>query len=190
MSEETGESKKIPVCQRCNQAPASVHFSKVMNGEKTDRYLCESCAAQEGAYHFMLGPQFTVQHVLGGLIGQVAVDPTRTETATKRCPYCGYTYQRFGETGRLGCDRCYQTFSAELEPLVRRLHGSVEHHGKVPVRGGRQLIEQQTLLALKGQMKEAIERENFERAAEIRDEIRRLELSLDSHGEGNDEHQI
>lgn len=190
MPEESDESTKNPLCQRCNQRPASVHFSKVINGEKTDRYLCEACATEEGAYHFMLGPQFTVQHVLGGLIGQVSMDPARTETSTKRCPYCGYTYQRFGETGRLGCDRCYQTFSAELEPLVRRLHGSVEHHGKVPARGGRQLIQQQNLISLKAHMKQAIDQEDFERAAEIRDEIRRLEMSLKAHEEDTDDHQI
>lgn len=177
--DDEAQSKDL-LCQRCNQKPALVHFSKVVNGEKTDRYLCEDCAKDEGAYHFMLGPQFTVQHVLGGLIGQEPLGSQRSETSTKRCPHCGYTYQRFAETGRLGCDYCYQIFAPELEPLVRRLHGSVNHHGKVPVRGGRQWIQQQNLANLRMQMKKAVEREAFEEAAKLRDEIRQLEADLES----------
>ncbi len=190
MSDTKDEQEKHLICQRCNQNPASVHFTKVVNGEKTDRYLCEECAQEEGAYHFMLGPQFTVQHVLGGMIGQEPLGAARTETSTKRCPHCGYTYQRFAETGRLGCDRCYQTFAAELDPLVRRLHGSVEHHGKVPVRGGRQWLQQQQLTNLRVRMKQAVEREAFEEAANLRDEIRQLEAGLEADRGRADEHQV
>lgn len=169
------------MCQRCEVKPASVHFSKVVNGEKSDRFLCEECAKEEGAFHFMLGPQFTVQHVLGGLVGQVPA--THSALAGRRCGACGYTYQMFAETGRLGCDHCYETFNEELEPLIRRLHGSVEHHGKVPARRGRHLIEQQRLADLRRQMQDAVVREAFEDAARLRDQIRLMEAGLTQHKE-------
>lgn len=183
-NEQSGMSNQT--CQRCQKRPASVHFTRVVNGEKTDRVLCEECAREEGAYHFMLGPQFTVQHVLGGLVGQPAGVRGRAESAARRCPHCGASYQRFAETGRLGCDRCYDTFAEELKPLVKRLHGSLEHHGKIPRRGGQQLLHQQRLNTLRSQMLQAVQREDFEQAAQIRDDIRRLEEQHQMPQEGTD----
>lgn len=182
MEKNSAEPGPQTLCQRCQIKPASVHFTKVVNGDKSERYLCEDCAKEEGAYHFMLAPQFTVQHVLGGLIGQVGA-PTYTEAHTKRCSHCGYTYQRFAETGRFGCDDCYHTFATELEPLIRRLHGSLEHHGKIPRRGGAYLIQQQQLSELRRRMQEAVAHEAFEEAARIRDQIRQLEESVQERRE-------
>lgn len=167
--------QEVRVCQRCQQKPAQVHFSKVINGEKSERYLCEDCAREEGAFHFMLGPQFTVQHVLGGLIGQAGVPANRAAVDARRCPHCGYTYREFAESGRLGCDRCYETFQSELNPLVLRLHGRVQHRGKFPARGAKKLNARRELERLRELMADAINREAFEEAAEIRDQIRRIE---------------
>jgi protein arginine kinase activator len=166
--------ERAQLCQRCEAQPASVHVTTVVNGEKFDRYLCEECARQEGAYHFMLAPQFTIQHVLGGLIGLPAGQGT-LEGADKTCPVCGYSYVAFAETGRLGCDQCYGAFNEELEPLVKRLHGSIEHHGKVPHRSGEAILHRRTLEELRSKMGEAVTQEAFEEAAHLRDEIRALE---------------
>lgn len=167
--------QETQMCQRCQEKPAQVHFSKVVNGEKSERFLCEDCAREEGAFHFMLGPQFTVQHVLGGLIGQAGTPPGRTQTDGRTCPHCGYTFREFAETGRLGCDQCYQTFEGELSPLVLRLHGRVQHRGKFPARGARRLHTKRELEQLREAMNDAIKREAFEEAAELRDKIRSLE---------------
>ncbi|MCL6562882.1 MAG: UvrB/UvrC motif-containing protein [Firmicutes bacterium] len=182
---DTPGGVQAPVCQRCLKRPATVQFSKVVNGEKSERLLCEECAREEGAFHFMLGPVFTVQNVLGGLIGQVP-GPVRPSFQERRCPHCGYTYQRFAETGRLGCDRCYETFADQLEPLIRRIQGRASHHGKVPGRAGRAYLRQREIARMKAELKAAVEREEFERAAELRDQIRRLEDELRSSdvGEG------
>ncbi|OLZ10996.1 UvrB/UvrC motif-containing protein [Sulfobacillus thermosulfidooxidans] len=176
---------RVQLCQRCESRPASVHMSTVVNGEKFDRFLCEDCARQEGAYHFMLVPQFTIQHVLGGLIGATPTGQRRQAVVDKTCSVCGYSYQQFAETGRLGCDHCYEAFHEELEPLVKRLHGSVEHHGKVPKRGGQDILQQRTLEELRSKMRDAIAREAFEEAAKWRDEIRALEQQ---HASGGSNH--
>lgn len=168
------EEQNAQLCQRCQEQPANVHFSQVVNGEKSERYLCEDCAREEGAFHFMLGPQFTVQHVLGGLIGQANMPTNRATPDVRSCPHCGYSYREFAETGRLGCDRCYETFKEELNPLILRLHGRGEHRGKLPQRGARGLQARRELERLRQQMADAISREAFEEAAEIRDQIRRL----------------
>lgn len=173
------------ICQRCQERPAQVHFSKVVNGEKSERYLCEDCAREEGAFHFMLGPQFTVQHVLGGLIGQAKGGSlsNRAMPDAKNCTYCGYSYREFAETGRLGCARCYETFKNELNPLILRLHGRVEHRGKLPRRGARHLETKRELEGLRQRMADAIQREAFEEAAQLRDQIRHL-TGGESHDAG------
>lgn len=169
----SGEAPQM--CQRCQQKPAQVHFSKVVNGEKSDRLLCEDCAREEGAFHFMMGPQFTVQHVLGGLIGQGGFPGGRSQVDTRTCSACGYTFRQFAETGRLGCDRCYEAFQDDLSPLVLRLHGRVQHRGKFPTRGAQALHAQRELEQLREAMNDAIKREAFEEAAQIRDKIKSLE---------------
>ncbi|MCY0907195.1 MAG: UvrB/UvrC motif-containing protein [Sulfobacillus thermotolerans] len=189
--ENTHEARgdRAQLCQRCETRPASVHMTTVVNGEKFDRYLCEECARQEGAYHFMLAPQFTIQHVLGGLIGLNPSGQRAAPIPDKQCPTCGYSYQQFAETGRLGCDRCYQAFGNELEPLVKRLHGSVEHHGKVPRRSGQDILHQRTLEDLRAKMREAIAQEAFEDAARFRDQIRTLE-EQHVESQGSQDHGI
>ncbi len=169
--------QETQMCERCGQRAAQVHFSRVVNGEKSERFLCEDCAREEGAFHFMLGPQFTVQHVLGGLIGNGPQMANReTQAASEHsCPHCGYTYREFAESGRLGCDRCYEAFQNELNPLILRLHGRVQHRGKLPQRGAHALSVRRELDSLRDRMADAIKREAFEEAAEIRDQIRRIE---------------
>ena len=183
-------SDRGQLCQRCESRPASVHMTTVVNGEKFDRFLCEECARQEGPYHLMLVPQFTIQHVLGGLIGASPTGQRRQAVVDKSCPVCGYSYQQFAETGRLGCDRCYEAFQEELQPLVKRLHGSVEHHGKVPRRGGKDILQQRTLEELRQKMHAAISREAFEEAAKWRDEIRTLEGKPSSQRQGGQDNGI
>lgn len=167
------------VCQRCQEKPAAVHFSKVINGEKSDRFLCEECAREEGAFSFMVGPKFTVQQVLGGLIGQGGFPGNRTLVDSPTCPECGYRFTQFAETGRLGCDHCYEAFQDELSPLVLRLHGRVQHRGKFPARGASQLSAKRELEQLREAMGLAVKREDFEAAAQIRDKIRSLEGGTD-----------
>ena len=165
----------MPMCQRCHKNPAQVHLSKVVNGEKSERFLCQDCAHQEGAFNFMLAPQFTMQHVLGPLIGQSGYPGTRTQVDTRTCPHCGYSFQEFAETGRLGCDRCYDVFENDLKPLILRLHGRVQHRGKLPARGARKLHAKRELEQLREAMNDAIKREAFEEAAQIRDKMKAIE---------------
>ncbi|HWC72390.1 MAG TPA: UvrB/UvrC motif-containing protein, partial [Gemmatimonadales bacterium] len=95
-----------------------------------------------------------------------------------RCPECGSTLRDFRDTGRLGCDRCYVTFDGHLRDLLRRLHGSSQHVGEryeAPGDTGADADPRSRLLELKAQLRRAVEGENFELAAELRDRIRVLE---------------
>jgi len=168
------------LCEECGQKPATVHVTRVSNGQKTERHLCEQCAREQGELEFVIEPQFSVQNLLASLLGhdalhKQAVGPPRGGGA---CGLCGLSYDEFARTGRLGCGRCYQEFGDRLEPLLRRIHGSAVHSGKVPVRRGVDRRHQRTLAGLKEELARAVEKEEFERAAELRDRIKELESEL------------
>lgn len=91
------------------------------------------------------------------------------------CPQCGLSVAEFNKTGRLGCSECYVAFAGELPVLLLRIHGREHHIGKVPAMNPIQLEARKELLTLRRQLKRAIEREEFESAAELRDRINEIE---------------
>jgi protein arginine kinase activator len=92
-----------------------------------------------------------------------------------QCPRCGLLYSSFKETGRLGCSECYSAFQFQLRPLLRRIHGDTRHRGKAPARGAGVVTSTRQIQRLHDDLQRAVEREDFEKAASLRDEIRRLE---------------
>ncbi len=99
-------------------------------------------------------------------------------TEIKSCSGCGMTFNDIRQTGKLGCSNCYQVFAQEMEPTLRRIHGNSQHIGKIPSRGGEKVLMRKQLDSLKTQLQEAVNHEEYEKAAEIRDGIKSLESRL------------
>ncbi len=161
------------LCQRCNDNEATVHMTKIVNGEKNEIFLCEKCAQETGQIPFVGNEPFSFQNLLTGILG--------TSTGTYEgyrneiCESCGQNYKDFSQTGLFGCAGCYETFSNKLDPLLKRIHGINRHNGKVPKRTGGTLRTKKEIEELRKKLQQAIESENFEKAAELRDQIRELE---------------
>ena len=163
-------------CEVCGKKEATVHLTEIVNDQVTKLNLCEDCAREKGAE---MEEHFGLSELLAGLtdIG-TTVEP---ETAiTTKCPNCGLSYQNFRKIGRLGCSVCYDAFKKELTPLLKRIHGSDRHVGKVPLKGGKTIKDTRTLQDLKVQLDKAIQMEEFEEAAKLRDKIRDLENNMRS----------
>jgi len=94
-----------------------------------------------------------------------------------QCPKCGLVYSNFKETGRLGCSECYPTFRSQLRPLLRRVHGSTKHVGKAPVRDAARVALRREVQRLHEELQKAVEREDFESAADLRDRIKKMEAN-------------
>lgn len=168
------------VCEECGKRPAAVHISKVINGMKSERHLCHECAQAEGQLNFMVEPTVTFHNLLAGLFEPgKGLKTAQTVKTANRCPNCGLTFADFRRLGHLGCDQCYDTFHAELEHLIKRIHGSTVHTGKVP-EGSRDsaVFKQRELQKMREALKQAVLKEEYEKAAELRDAIRRLEQEL------------
>ena len=175
------------VCQECQKRPATVHYTKVVNGQKTEYHLCEQCARDKGELDLSFGfdPGFSIHNLLAGLLDMDTHH--QSDNTSKRggiqCPTCGQTYAEFSRTGRLGCSDCYLAFDRQLEPLFRRIHGSSTHSGKVPERTGGLAKLEQSIRQLTQELEQAVEREDYERAAKLRDQIKQLKQELsDSQG--------
>lgn len=174
------------LCQECRKRPAVVTVTMVVNGQKMQMHMCEECARKKtDLSELLIDANLPLQQLLGGLLGQAghghAADAGASEIE-KRCPSCGSTYEQFTQTGRLGCSECYTVFGDQLRPMLRRIHGSVVHQGKVPSRTGGDLKAKKEIIDLRSALQKAVAREDFEQAARLRDEIKERERMVAESG--------
>ncbi|NLM97353.1 MAG: hypothetical protein GX175_07070 [Halanaerobiaceae bacterium] len=161
-------------CQRCNIRKATVHLTKIVNNEKTEAYLCEECARETGQLPFSGGNPFAFQNLLQGILSP-ELDSFEQYQQKLECDKCGLSYRDFTQKGLFGCANCYDTFSEQIEPIFKRVHGNTLHNGKVPGRRGGTLRIKREIEELREEMQRAVFCEDFEKAAEIRDKIKELE---------------
>lgn len=164
------------LCQNCNQNEATMYWKQTINGQTKEMHLCPACAQKLGQnFQNPFGawfddPFFTQPSLFAAPFGQIS-----QLGGGRRCPTCGMTESELQRTGRVGCADCYQTFENILMPYIRKLQGTTAHVGSAPnTQSHTQPVENQTE-ALKSKLDAAIRQENYEEAARLRDEIRRLE---------------
>jgi protein arginine kinase activator len=163
------------LCQICGKNAASVHFTEINDNKMSELHVCERCAEEKGMQGTAKKHKFDIADLLAGMVdGMTSTEEERVGHV--QCPRCGLHYSAFKETGRLGCAECYQAFQFQLRPLLRRIHGDTRHKGKSPARDGEGLSRSRQMQRLYDELQRAVEREEFERAAEIRDEIKQLEI--------------
>ncbi|RMG18237.1 MAG: hypothetical protein D6731_02545 [Planctomycetota bacterium] len=163
------------ICEACQQKLATVHLTEIVQKTKRETHLCEECAREKGISY---SPQFTVKGFLSGLAKKAAAKPAaappRAE-APEPCPSCGLTFAEFRQSGRLGCPTDYDHFEEQLVPLLKKIHGEeVQHTGRVPGGVSERLELERRIEALQKELDAAVAREEYERAAELRDRIKAL----------------
>ena len=160
-------------CQICLNHPATVHLTDIVNGNKKETHLCKACAEQKQLLHKQeLNLSAILQTVIGPHIGAMTDDLARLT-----CPECGIKYMEFKAEGRLGCPHDYQVFYTALEPLLQRIHRATRHAGKKPRHHSRSAGWQTEIVALRQRLREAVETENYEEAARLRDQLRHKEAT-------------
>ena len=159
-------------CTICKEKPATVHLTQIVGDKMQKLDLCEDCAKAKGINDptsFSLADA----DVLFGLGASQEIEQAGGGVEAK-CPRCGFSQADFKKSGRLGCPECYQTFAEGLEGLLKTMHKGIRHAGKVPeaLRANREQSDHLKLLQKK--LAKAIEDENFEQAAQLRDEIKQI----------------
>ena len=160
-------------CENCGNAEASIEWKRVEGDEVRVRHLCDSCAVQQGIEPIPAAGTLPLADFLAQ-IGSGITEPA----AGGRCPSCGLTPAQLKQTGRLGCAACYSHYEQHLRTLLRRLHGGTQHVGKAAVPTGAAQGDRKTRVeSLRRSLQRAVETEDFEHAAALRDQIRRMETS-------------
>jgi len=160
-------------CDNCGSTDAVVHLTQIVNNQMSTHHLCERCAAEKGLESTPDASTFQLLDMIEQIseAGAESTIPSGTE-----CSFCGLTFADFRKTGRLGCPHCYETFSEHLPRLLRRIHGGVKHVGKVYLPPDPTASElEKRLDGLRRKLERAVRSEDFERAAQLRDQIRSLE---------------
>lgn len=164
------------LCQSCGEKDASIHFTKIINGNIEEKHLCDNCAKEVDDLDF--GLPFSFHKLFTGLISSMQED--HQETKDISCLQCGLTYNKFLETGKFGCSNCFKAFEEDVDSLLKGIHGHNHHTGKIPLRVNNKIIHKREIESLRNELEESIAKEEFERAALLRDEIRTMKEKLDN----------
>ncbi|MGN1080696.1 MAG: UvrB/UvrC motif-containing protein [Acutalibacteraceae bacterium] len=163
-------------CQNCNNE-ATTHIKQNINGKITELHLCGECAAKMG-YDTVSGFENLGAFMNPFELISSVFAPGKAGLGTgkvKRCSGCGISFDEIAKTGRAGCPKCYEEFYSELMPSIRKIHGNAKHMGRLPKEAGSEAKAERTVAELKEKLAKAVEEQNFEEAARLRDEIKGLE---------------
>jgi protein arginine kinase activator len=163
-------------CQICKQNTATIHLTEIVDGQRNESHLCETCAQKQGV---AVKAQIPLNELLSSLLasqpesGTTALSKSQSE---QTCPHCGITFEKFRQSSLLGCPYDYEVFDKQLKPIIEKSHaGHTEHRGKIPSRVPTDERKQLDLLRLRQELEAALQNEDYETAAKLRDRIKELQ---------------
>ena len=173
------------LCEKCNKNPATVMYKENINGHVKSFALCAKCASEltemtgygKSVYSQgdSLGDVFeNVNSLFGSLFGLPAQQVRRQTGEGKKCTLCGAAFAELVKEGKVGCPECYKVFAEELAPTISRIHGTGVHMGTAPERYKEGRERKEKIAELESKLKRAVEAEEYEEAAKLRDELRKL----------------
>ena len=173
------------LCQKCNKKTASVFISSIINGQEKRVYLCHDCAKDYTLFNFKFPDPFSIKGVMDKFKTNedtlrdkeenlLAIDK-ESEQEDIKCPNCCSTYNEYRETGKLGCSRCYEVFEKQLKPIIKNMYSYEEYIGKSPKKDNNRIYISKEIRILKEDLNKAVDQEEYEKAADIRDKIKELE---------------
>lgn len=157
------------ICQKCGKNAATTHIHSVIGGIVKDYDLCNECAAKEG---YSSGSAYSLASMLSSVLGDINLP---LATAEERCECCNASFREIAKTGKVGCAKCYEKFKNQLLPYLKRVHGSVSHIGKKPSKDQLTVSTNDKITEMRKKLSELVKNENYEEAAVVRDEIKRME---------------
>ena len=171
------------LCEKCKTNEATYHYHENVNGAEKTYHLCRTCrdelekSGEIGGSDLAMHPlfeSFFADPMGGSLLNSLfAPVQSRMPTAEKKCT-CGMTLREFSRTGMAGCPACWETFGRELAQTIAGIHGKTAHTGRVPAKMREKLSVKQRIEELERERTDAVKAENYERAAQIRDELKQL----------------
>lgn len=168
------------LCERCNENEATIHYTEVINGVKNEHHLCAECAKETELGSFgLLDGEFPFASLIKGILGAkgIGIGEEVNPLSQVICPSCGMNFEEFGREGRFGCSECYNVFGPLIMDKIKKIQGSTSHNGKKYVHEAKKVVMKKKtsgdmIEQLQQQLQRAIELEEYEEAARLRDEIK------------------
>lgn len=173
------------LCEKCRKNEAKINLVTVVNGQKHEIWLCESCIKDISSIPFLSSSGQNIDFPFQGMLSEMLsnIESSKTNIDNNKikeivCSNCGLTYDEFKKSGRLGCSDCYKEFKLVLDPRIKSLQPGVKHIGRIPKLKGKELVQKRKLKDLKQEMQKLIIAEEYEKATVVRDEIKKIELNI------------
>ena len=183
------------LCQNCGENEANVKYTQIVNGVKKQMILCEKCAQDLGIQNINFNMPIDFSSFLGDMIDEyenLSIGSEFVEPKMLTCDKCNMTYEEFLNTGKFGCDNCYETFKNKINALLKNIHGANTHIGRISGKVNENINENNIkfnkniqnkeenkneikIEKLKEKLKQQIKEEKYEEAAKTRDEIKKIE---------------
>jgi protein arginine kinase activator len=172
------------LCQKCQKKPGTIRYAEVVDGRVTDQFWCAECLAEQQSG----GEGFEISEVLPTRPNKDSIHSvvSRVVRSQRACPACDTQLKHVVESSHVGCATCYDTFTDELIELLPRFHTSVTHRGKSAHLDDARTQLRADLRAKRALLRSMLSAENYEEAANLRDEIRSLETGLYVSESGKD----
>lgn len=156
------------MCEICGEEEGRIKYTKVINGEKVEFYICEKCAKKKGFIEFMNESQ-----------GEAGKKKSKKDIPPDKCSFCGTKLTDIEKEGKLGCPQCYSTFKPYIKDILKKLHGDSKHRGKEPVVDKKRLYLKREIKEVKNALDDAVKKEKYELAASLRDRIKNLSNKIE-----------
>lgn len=167
------------LCQSCFEKTATTHIKTMLNGVFKEYMLCPECAKKLGYMNFFedFGTNF------GNFLGNFLDNSTEKNAISqdKKCKLCGSSFRDIVNTGKVGCAHCYEVFYDEIIPSIHKIHGNTKHIGRMSASENSKSKFVNEVDELKLKLAQAIEKQEFEEAAKLRDKIKGIEKEVNKN---------
>ncbi|MBN1476500.1 UvrB/UvrC motif-containing protein [Candidatus Sumerlaeota bacterium] len=165
------------LCDICNKARATIKYTRIDGDQVREMLICQACASEHSPLHRHSEAEVGgLQKLFSTLLKEKGASELAAKVEpTECCSVCGTPFETYRKTFLLGCPGCYESFADALTIDLRKIHGAITHRGKVPEGQAEEIEQRETIVGMKRQLAEAVEREDFEAAAHLRDRIRDME---------------
>jgi protein arginine kinase activator len=160
-------------CEICCIKEAVFHIKQIVGKEEIELHLCQSCAAVRGINTSTNEGDISISSLLTNLMDI----KSHLKKSQKKvvCPRCGYTFDKFKKSGKMGCSECFVAFSKQIRVLMHKMFGSIQHRGKYPLKLQAYKMYMDDIQTLKIKLDEALNKEDYEEAAVLRDKIKQMQ---------------
>lgn len=180
------------LCQNCGENEANVKYTQIINGVKKEMVLCEECSKELGIgnSYFNFNMPINLSSFLGEFLGDSDKEtlPSFAKTKELTCKECGMSFDDFINIGKFGCSHCYDLFDQRIDPILKHIQGANRHIGRkanlsnlnvdkeIKDKAVKMISKEVSRIEnLQEDLKKAVKEERYEDAAQIRDEIKKIE---------------